>query len=86
MKRQYKERKYEPTKPEMRFEELLKNNGFNILGVIEYNSKTDYLIEKDNFACEYSIHRVDNVAKRGDRCYNLFNEFYDLKKRIHNRQ
>lgn len=46
MKKQYNERKYEATKTEIRFEELLKANGFNILGVKEYNSKTDYLIEK----------------------------------------
>ena len=33
MKKQYSERKYEATKTEIRFEELLKANDFNVLGV-----------------------------------------------------
>lgn len=81
MKKQYSERKYEATKTEIRFEELLKANDFNVLGVRQYNERTDYLIEKDGIKCEYSVYALDNKAKRGDNCYTLFNEYYDLKRK-----
>ena len=81
MKKQYSERQYEATKTEIRFEDLLKANGFNILGIKEYNSKTGYLIEKGSIKCEYSVYALDNKSKRGDSCYNLFNEYYDLKRK-----
>ena len=58
-----------------------KTNDFNVLGVREYNERTDYLIEKGGIKCEYPVYALDNKAKRGDNCYNLFNEYYDLKRK-----
>ena len=74
-----KERKWEMNKVEIRFEELLKENGFNIIGIKEYTSKTDYLIEKNGIECPFDIHHVDNKPSRGNQCFKTFVEYYNIK-------
>ena len=53
-------RQCDATKPKIRFEKLLAYNGYTVLGYKEYASFTDFLIEKDNFKCDYKIHNADN--------------------------
>lgn len=76
------ERKWEMTKTEIRFEELLKENGFTVIGLKEFTSKVDYLIEKDGLECTFTIHHVDNKPSRGNLCYNLFEDFFNIKFKL----
>ena len=78
-KKWHTERKWEVSRPEIRFEELLKENGFNVIGIKEFVSKTDYLIEKDGIEVVYVIHHVDNKSSRGNLCFNIFVDHYNLK-------
>ena len=79
MKKNWSERKYDTTKVEIRFEELLQENGFEVVGVKEFNSKTDYLIEKDGVECTFSIHHTDNKPSRGNICFKAFIDYYNMK-------
>jgi hypothetical protein len=72
------ERKWEMNKVEIRFEKLLSENGFNVIGIKEFSSKTDYLIEKDGVECTYDIHHVDNKPSRGDLCFKTFVNYYNI--------
>lgn len=73
------ERKWEMNKVEIRFEKLLKENGFNVIGLKEYNSKTDYLIEKNGIECTYAIYHVDNKPNRGNAHFKTFVEYFNIK-------
>lgn len=73
------ERTWEANKIELLFEELLKKNGFNVIGIKEYQSKTDYLIGKDGTECEFSIPHIDNKKSRAKLCYKNFVEYYNIK-------
>ena len=73
------ERTWEANKIELLFEELLKENGFNVVGIKEFQSKTDYLIEKDGTECEFSIPHIDNKKSRAKLCYENFVKCYDIK-------
>ena len=73
------DRKWEISKIELLFEELLKDNGFNVLGIKEYQTKTDYLIEKEGTECEFSITHIDNKKSRAKLCYENFVRCYDIK-------
>lgn len=66
------------SKVEEKFEELLKENGFNVLGVKEFNAKTDYLIEKDGVECTYAIHHIDNKLSRGKQCFKAFIDYHNI--------
>lgn len=74
-----KERKWEMNKAEERFDKLLKENNFNVIGLKEFSSKTDYLIEKDGVECTFVIHHVDNKTSRGNLCFKIFVEHYNIK-------
>ena len=76
------DRKWDRNNTEKKFEELLLANGFTINGTREYLSKTDYLIEKDGVTEEFSIHGVDNSTKRGELCYNMFEDMYNMKVKL----
>lgn len=84
MKKQWTDRKWDKTKTEERFEHLLEENGFTVNGVKEYNSKTDYLIEKDGVECEYSLHHIDNKSSRGTECFKAFMMYYNIKVKYEN--
>ena len=84
MKKQWTDRKWDKTKTEERFEHLLEENGFTVNGVKEYNSKTDYLIEKDGVECEYSLHHIDNKSSRGTECFKAFMMYYNIKVEYEN--
>ena len=73
------ERKWEMNKVEIRFEKLLKENGFEVIGIKEFVSKTDYLIRKDNVECPYTIHHVDSKPSRGNLCFKNFVDYYNIK-------
>ena len=78
MKRQWeKEYKWELTKVESAFDKKLKENGFNILGVRMYISKTEYKIEKDGVEVEFAILRE---AKNIGLTWKVFVECYEIKK------
>lgn len=78
-KKWYTERKWESNGLEIEFEKLLKENGFNVVGLKEYMSKTDYLIEKDGIRCEFTIQHIDNKKRRATLCYKNFIEYYNIK-------
>lgn len=73
------ERQWEISNAELFFEKLLKENGFLVIGIKEYQSKTDYLIEKDGTECEFSFPHIDNKKNRVKLCYDNFVRFYGIK-------
>ena len=77
-----KERNCDATKTEIRFENLLKENEFEIIGYKENSVSVDYLIEKDGVQCEYKVHSADNSIKRGDACYKSFLDLYNATKQV----
>lgn len=77
------ERKWEKNPAEIEFERLVKENGFVVLGVREYVSKTEYLIEKDNYKCEYAVHHVDTKKSHGIECYKNFVRYFEITKEHH---
>lgn len=74
------ERKWEMNKVEVRFEKLLKDNGFTIIGLKEFVSKTDYLIEKDGIQCQYSLHHVGNQSSQGNMYFKIFTDYYNIQR------
>ena len=67
------ERKWAPSRAESKFEELLAANGFKVLGIREYQSKTDYLIEKDGIQQEYGFFHWEGAnAKDNYACFEVF--------------
>ena len=73
------ERTWDANEIELLFEKLLNENGFNVVGIKVFQSKTDYLIEKDGTECEFSIPHIDNKKSRAKQCYKNFVEFYNIK-------
>lgn len=71
-------RQWDASRTEERFEELLKENGFNITGIRCYISKTEYKIEKDGTEIKFAVYNSDNSRKRGDLCYGVFLDWYNL--------
>ena len=71
-------RKWEPSKVEVKFEELLKDNGFILVGIKEYSSLTDYLIEKDSIQTTFRINHTDKIT--GKKCYENFLRSYQISK------
>ena len=82
MRKVWSERRYERTATEVCFEENLKQHGFGIVGVKEFHTKTDYLIEKGGISCTYTIHHCDSDPGRGRLCYDVFLKYYTLKVAI----
>lgn len=74
------ERKWEKNPAETEFEHLLNENGFVVLGIREYVSKTEYLIEKDDFKCEYYVYHVDEKKSHGRTCYKNFVNYFKITK------
>ena len=67
------ERKWDKHPREERFEQLLADNGFTVLGIREYQSKTDYLIEKDGIKQEYALwHTNKSSALQNYKCFEMF--------------
>jgi hypothetical protein len=83
-KKWYTERKWETNKTEIRFEKLLKENGFNIVGIKEFMSKTDYLIEKEGVECTFAVYHTDNKPSRGNLCFDSFVNYFDIKCKYEN--
>lgn len=66
------ERRWEYTREEKKFEDMLTTNGFAIVGIREYLSRTDYLIEKDGIQQEYALWRGESSAKDNYACFIMF--------------
>lgn len=76
------ERKWEASNTEKRFEQLLAEHGYVVVGIKEYISKTEYLIFRDGIEHTASIRAVDTSSKRGDTYFEMFEYSFDLKKKI----
>ena len=66
------ERTWTPSSVEKGFEKRLAENGFNIIGIREYQSKTDYKIEKDGIVQEYGLFHGGGTAKSNYDCFVMF--------------
>lgn len=78
-KKNFKPREYEATKWEAEFEKLLNDNGFEIVGVCEYVTLTDYLIKKDNVEVNWRVHKdTFNVEK----FYESFVDYFNTRKQL----
>ena len=82
MKRTWtKERRWECSILELAFEKLCEENGYNITGYQEYNSKTQFLIEKDGVEIEYCIYHVPEVDN-AKLVFNNMVRFYEVKAQV----
>lgn len=76
--------KWELNKTEEAFDKRLKENGFNIVGIAMYQSKTVWLIEKDEVKFEYAIlkeaGKIDLVWKSFIYYYETSKTYNELKK------
>ena len=82
MKRAWtKERRWEASKVEIAFEKLCQENGYNITGYQEYNSKTQFKIEKDGIEIEYCIYHIADNG-RSKLMFNNMVRFYELKAQV----
>ena len=75
------ERKWECTKAQQGFEDLLKENGYKILGYREYCSKTEYKVEKNGIEIEYAVF---SDLKHSDtkHAFKCFVDYYNLKAEV----
>ena len=92
MKKQWKTEKGKyPSKEQINFENLLKENGYEILGAKEYSTKTDYLITKDGTEIEHSIEHVGKDASKAhfstlQRRFEVKREVEELRKILEERK
>lgn len=70
-----KERKWELSKAEKSFEDLLRKNNYKIVGYREYMSKTDMMICKNDVVVEWSIPHVEYLDVKA-----MFKGFEDMYK------
>lgn len=78
-KKNFKPREYEATKWEIEFEKLLNSNGFEVIGVCEYVTLTDYLIKKDGVEVTWRVHKdTFNVEEFFEIFVNYFNMWKQL--------
>lgn len=87
MKKWKTERTWTPSSTEKNFEKRLAENGFAVIGIREYQTKTDYKIEKDGIVQEYSlVHRAEGTGKGNYDCFVMFYntrvEYERLKKAV----
>ena len=75
------ERRWECSRTETAFEALCKENGYNITGYQEYNSKTLFRIEKDGIEIEYCIYHVPG-APSAKLIFNNMERFYEVKAQV----
>lgn len=73
------ERKWELGKHEIKFEKLLKENNFNILGWKEYVSKTVYLVEKDD--CIIEVELLNDSRIKVNDFFKSFVRSWEIKKK-----
>lgn len=69
-------RKWERSKAEKTFEDMLSENSYEIVGYREYQSKTEYKIIKDNIVVEWAIHHIPNIDING--IFKSFEHYYRL--------
>lgn len=81
------ERKWEATKEELEFEKLLKENGYEIIDIKEYQSKTKYKISKDgleyNSYFEFPLVPKAKAEVRFEffvKCFESHKELQELRK------
>ncbi len=72
--------KWDLNKTEKAFDKKLKENGFSILGVRMYISKTEWKIEKDGVVMEYAI---DKEATKSALVWKVFINYYNTCKEYH---
>lgn len=77
------ERKWEISKGEQHFIDLLTENGYTIKGFKEWQSKTDYLIEKDGVEQQYSFEHTGNSKAKAQQDYKVFEMFYNTSKQYY---
>lgn len=82
--KQYKKRKCEATREEAKFEKLLSENGYEVVGVREFTTLTDYLIRKGNVELEWRMPREpklngEGMFKQMVECFRLKEMFLALE-------
>lgn len=73
-------RKWESSKEEKAFEKLLQKEGFKVVGIKEYQSKTDYLIEKDGTQVRFDFLYIGGGLKQAKLSFNSLVRLYEVKK------
>ena len=69
--------KWEFNKIEAAFDARLRKEGFEILGIRMFQSKTEWKAERDGVVVEYAVYKE---ARKPELCWKLFMEFYNLEK------
>lgn len=81
MKRTWtKERRWECSPVEKKFEQLCQEYGYTITGYQEYNSKTQFKIEKDGIEIEYCIYHESGINAK--LVFNNMERFYEVKVQV----
>ena len=73
-------RQWEATKEEQFFLDMLKENGFEVEQVREWNTKTDYKISKNGFIINYIFPHLGGGKKQAERVFKSFSSYYELYK------
>ena len=74
-------RKWDASKTEIEFEKMLAKDGFNVKGIKEYATLTDYLIEKDGIETEFRICHAGGISVVD--LYNSFLAFHKVSEEYH---
>nr|DAP31947.1 MAG TPA: hypothetical protein [Caudoviricetes sp.] len=77
------ERKRKPSPNEKKFEKLLVDNGFEILGVREYADGNEYLISKDNVELD-NVMLWDSNRLNVEKTFEMIVKTFEMKKQLQN--
>ncbi len=80
MKKKFKEREYDATIEESKFEKLLRKNEYEITGVCECNTLTKYLIKKENIEFEWLMPRA--LELKANAMFTQLDEYFLCKKKF----
>lgn len=72
--------KWDLNRTEKAFDKMLRDNGFTILGVRMYISKTEYKLQKDDVVLEFSVARE---ATKPKLLWKWFEDYYNTCKEYH---
>ena len=70
-------RKWDANLVEQKFEKLLADNGFIVVGIKEYKTQTNYKIGKDGIFQEFMVYHTGTVS--AEELYKGFLNFYDIR-------
>ena len=72
------QRKWDASKTEKEFEQILTDNGFIIVGIKEYTTMTDYKAGKDGVFQDYRLYHNGTVSAKEH--FKGFISFFNIRK------